>query len=211
MSREQVVAVLQEWSGQVPSEQLLSAHALAVEQLQGSDEGVDLGVTSEQMRGLMRMIDLRWCSKLAVLGGPAAELTAAYRERYGKGLSDKLPSVAVDLLSSSWYKQAHRKVPLDWVFIRPREGAIEVALGLAVQQVRKGVAALVQRSTLSNMSGVLAAMLQRWEQQKRVVCVSRPTCPLVWLVVFTSDQWEQRMVSVRGKSLRTDWELGSWR
>lgn len=86
-----------------------------------------------------------------------------------------------------------------------------MALGLAVQQARKGVAALVQRSVLTDMSGVLAAMLQRWEGEKRVVCVGRPGCTLVWLVVFASAEWEQRMVSVRGKSRRTEWELGSWR
>jgi hypothetical protein len=212
MARDQVVAALQHWSGQAPSEHLLCTHEAAAEQLQGQEKGVDLGVTGAQMAGLMRMVDLRWCAKLAVVGGPAAGLTAAYRDRYGKGgLSDKLCSEAADLLSSVWYRQAHRKVPLDWVFMHPGQGVIEMALGLAVQQARKGVAALVQRSVLTDMSSVLAAMLQRWEQEQRLVCVSQSSSTLVWLVVFASAEWKQRMVSVWGKSLRTDWEFGSWR
>jgi hypothetical protein len=211
MDRGQAAAALLEWSGVAPSEQLLDAYMAAAVPLLGELVGEDLGITGEQGVGLMKVVDLRWCSKLAVVGGPAAELLQAYRLRYGKVFWDKLPGKAADQLSTSWYKQLHQKLPLDWVFLRPGPGLLEMALGLAVQQARKGVAALVQRSALSDGSSVLAAMLQRWEGEQRLVCVSRPTCTLVWLVVFASAHVEQAMVSVRGRVLGSDWVLGSWR
>jgi hypothetical protein len=214
MDREQVVAALSCWSGVAPSEQLLSSYAVAVEHLQAQGAaGGDLGFSEEHSRMLMRAVDLRWCAKLAVAGGHARALLQVLQQRYGKALwqLDKQPGKAADQLSTAWYRQAHLKVPLDWVFLRPGVGLIEMALGLAAQQARKGVAVLLQRTALSNVSGVLAAMLERWEGEQRLVCVSSATSPLVWLVVFASTRVERAMVSVRGCVPGTTWVVGSWR
>ncbi len=215
MDQGQVASALRGWSGVKPSKQLLDSYQAAVGQLLEQPEGRELGIPAVCVQALLRMIDLRWCGKIAVAGGVAAELLQVYRDRYGgKGFwADKLPSKAVDQLSTGWYKKAHLKVPLDWVFLYPSEGVIEMAVGLAVQQAHKGVAVLLPRVALSDVSGVFAAMLQGWEEEGRAVCVSSPTCScqLIWLVVFKSAQMEQTMVSVRGRAVGSNWELGSWR
>jgi transposase InsO family protein len=213
MDRAQAALALRSWSGVQASEQLLDSFQSEVKRLPALPEGQDLGVTAEQGWALMCTVDLRWCAKLTVAGGTAAELLQVYQQRYGsKGFwADRLqPSRVADQLSTSWFKRAHQKVPLDWVFLFPGQGLIEMAVGLAVQQARKGVAVLMHRAALSNVSEVFAAMLQRWEGEQRVVCVSSPDCQLVWLVVFATAQIEQAMVSVRGRVSQSTWVLGSW-
>ena len=66
---------------------------------------------------------------------------------------------------------------------------------------------LVPRATLTNRSGLLTAMLQRFCQQGRLVCLTSEGNASAWVVVFATQHDEQHMVSVRGRVHTTGWVL----
>jgi transposase InsO family protein len=200
---------MEQWCGAVGTEQELEDCLAAVTDLAGSDEGGELGFTEGQMWALVWAVDLRVCNKLAVVGGRSAAVTNVMQRRYGRDLWEfcEQPGLGVDQLSASWYKKAQVRKPLDWVFLRPEVRLISLALGLAVQQTRKGVAMLVPRSTLTNMSQLLHLMLQRFASEKRLVFLTSNCSEVAWLVVFAEPHLEQLMVSLRGKVHNTGWML----
>ena len=173
----------------------------------------DLGVAADLVGVLLQAVDLRSCAKLAVVGGSCDTVAQAVQQRYNRKLwgRDKQPSHALDQVSTAWYRRARLKVQLDWVFACPPEGMLELALGLAVQQVQRGVAMLVRKAVLTNHSSVMAAMLQQFAQQARLVCITNQQCDAAWLVVFASSQLEQAMVLVCGRVHQSGWVLDGMR
>jgi len=205
----QVAAAVQAWCGAEADQAMVASCLGVIEQLAQQDAGQELGFAEDPVWVLVWAVDLRVCDKLAVAGGSSAAVATVMLERYKKGLweLDKQPGKLLDQLTAGWYKKAHVRKPLDWVFLCPPVGLVELAVGLAVQQARKGVAVLVQRSMLTNRSRVWAVMLREWVQQSRLVCITSDGSEVAWLVVFATQQLEQQMVSLRGKIHRSGWVL----
>ena len=205
----QLTQAIRDWCEAEPTPQLVQAAAQACRRLALEARGRELGIGADLVGVLLLAVDLRSCAKLAVVGGSCSALAECVQQRHMKLLweKDKQQGQGLDQVTAAWYKQAHLRTPLDWVFGCPPDGALELALGLAVQQARQGVALLVRRAVLTSHSSVLAEMLQRFVLQQRLVCITSTASDAAWLVVFASAQLEQAMVSLRGQLRGTGWLL----
>jgi hypothetical protein len=169
-------------------------------QLGGGDWG------DQAIELFLSSVDLYSCTKLMAVGMKSAALMRALYARVGKKLWE-VPGGTVTLAdqwSPAWYHAAGAKAPIDWVFLAPPEGMIELALALAAQQARKGVAVLAHRRDLCNQSSILMKQLRHFQMAGRLLYLFSSGSAEVWLVVFATPMLRETMVSACSKP------AGSW-
>jgi hypothetical protein len=154
-------------------------------------------LTPDSMQLLFSAVDIQGCFRVADPVAQSPLLVEALQQRYKRPLlksSPTNPPHPANWLSPGYYRHLAVKGPVDWAFLYPPLSIADLALAVAMNRARVGVALWVPRAYLSNLSSIRLSLLTSLKAQRRLVIVQSWADPYLWVCCFTSAAHRNRML-----------------